>query len=79
MAAAADINLDLPQIQVLTAFFGISITLLKTFIFVFITILTRWTLPRVRIDQLLALGWKFLLPISLGNLLITASIKILFS
>jgi NAD(P)H-quinone oxidoreductase subunit 1 len=52
---------------------------LKTFLFVFFTILTRWTLPRVRIDQLLDLGWKFLLPISLGNLLITASIKILFS
>jgi NAD(P)H-quinone oxidoreductase subunit 1 len=79
IASALNINLDLPQVQVLTAFFGISITLLKTFLFVFFTVLTRWTLPRVRIDQLLDLGWKFLLPVSLGNLLITASIKILFS
>lgn len=79
IASAVDLNLDLPQVQVLTAFLGISITLLKTFLFVFFTILTRWTLPRVRIDQLLDLGWKFLLPVSLGNLLITASIKILFS
>lgn len=79
LASFFHLNIDLPEFQVFTAFFGISITLLKTFLFVFFTILTRWTLPRVRIDQLLDLGWKFLLPISLGNLLITASIKILFS
>ena len=74
-----EINENLPQIQVFTAFFGIAITLFKTYLFVFFTILTRWTLPRVRIDQLLDLGWKFLLPISLGNLLLTSSLKILFS
>ena len=33
---------------------------------------------RVRIDQLLDLGWKFLLPISLANLLITAGLKLAF-
>ena len=76
---ALNISLQWPEIQVLSAFIGIAVTLLKTFLFVFFTILTRWTLPRVRIDQLLDLGWKFLLPVSLGNLLITASVKILFS
>nr|ATL58796.1 NADH-plastoquinone oxidoreductase subunit A [Salvinia cucullata] len=50
-------------------------TLSKCYLFLFISILTRWTLPRVRIDQLLDLGWKFLLPISLGNLLLTASFQ----
>ncbi|MFT4899368.1 MAG: NAD(P)H-quinone oxidoreductase subunit 1 [Flavobacteriales bacterium] len=75
----ANINPDLPQIQVLTGFLSILVTLSKTYFIVFFVILTRWTLPRVRIDQLLDLGWKFLLPISLGNLLITAALKLLFS
>nr|USG95821.1 NADH dehydrogenase subunit A [Girardinia suborbiculata subsp. suborbiculata]USG95906.1 NADH dehydrogenase subunit A [Girardinia suborbiculata subsp. suborbiculata]USG95990.1 NADH-plastoquinone oxidoreductase subunit 1 [Girardinia suborbiculata subsp. suborbiculata] len=51
----------------------IFITLAKTYLFLFIPITTRWTLPRIRMDQLLNLGWKFLLPISLGNLLLTTS------
>nr|UTD47176.1 NADH-plastoquinone oxidoreductase subunit 1 [Clematis loureiroana] len=52
---------------------GIFITLAKAYLFLFIPITTRWTLPRIRMDQLLNLGWKFLLPISLGNLLLTTS------
>nr|YP_010939891.1 NADH-plastoquinone oxidoreductase subunit 1 [Nothapodytes nimmoniana]WLG31397.1 NADH-plastoquinone oxidoreductase subunit 1 [Nothapodytes nimmoniana] len=52
---------------------GIFITLAKTYLFLCISITTRWTLPRLRMDQLLNLGWKFLLPISLGNLLLTTS------
>nr|YP_010379642.1 NADH-plastoquinone oxidoreductase subunit 1 [Astragalus neglectus]UCS39795.1 NADH-plastoquinone oxidoreductase subunit 1 [Astragalus flexuosus var. flexuosus]UCS40707.1 NADH-plastoquinone oxidoreductase subunit 1 [Astragalus neglectus] len=49
------------------------ITLAKTYFFLFLSIITRWALPRLRMDQLLNLGWKFLLPISLGNLLLTTS------
>nr|QFQ46174.1 NADH-plastoquinone oxidoreductase subunit 1 [Driessenia glanduligera] len=56
---------------------GIFITLAKTYLFVFISITTRWTLPRLRMDRLLNLGWKFLLPISLGNLLLTTSSQLL--
>jgi NAD(P)H-quinone oxidoreductase subunit 1 len=52
---------------------GIFITLTKACLFLFISITIRWTLPRMRMDQLLNLGWKFLLPISLGNLLLTTS------
>nr|YP_009995877.1 NADH-plastoquinone oxidoreductase subunit 1 [Polygala japonica]YP_009995887.1 NADH-plastoquinone oxidoreductase subunit 1 [Polygala japonica]YP_010251056.1 NADH-plastoquinone oxidoreductase subunit 1 [Polygala crotalarioides]YP_010251066.1 NADH-plastoquinone oxidoreductase subunit 1 [Polygala crotalarioides]YP_010480913.1 NADH-plastoquinone oxidoreductase subunit 1 [Polygala hongkongensis]YP_010480923.1 NADH-plastoquinone oxidoreductase subunit 1 [Polygala hongkongensis]QNQ64815.1 NADH-pla len=55
----------------------IFITLAKTYLFLFISITTRWTLPRLRMDQLLNLGWKFLLPISLGNLLLTTSSQLL--
>nr|YP_010950949.1 NADH dehydrogenase subunit A [Corydalis heracleifolia]WML68938.1 NADH dehydrogenase subunit A [Corydalis heracleifolia]DBA09110.1 TPA_asm: NADH dehydrogenase subunit A [Corydalis heracleifolia] len=56
---------------------GIFITLAKAYLFLFISITTRWTLPRMRMDQLLNLGWKFLLPISLGNLLLTTSSRLL--
>nr|UHJ17498.1 NADH-plastoquinone oxidoreductase subunit 1 [Corydalis mucronifera]UHJ17501.1 NADH-plastoquinone oxidoreductase subunit 1 [Corydalis mucronifera] len=56
---------------------GILITLAKAYLFLFISITTRWTLPRMRMDQLLNFGWKFLLPISLGNLLLTTSSQLL--
>ena len=67
-----------PGWEVLGGFGAIFWTLLKTYSFLFLAILTRWTLPRVRIDQLLSLGWKFLLPLALGNLLLTALLKLLF-
>ncbi|KAH7365913.1 hypothetical protein KP509_18G053100 [Ceratopteris richardii] len=63
--------------DVLKPVLDIFTTLSKSYLFLFISILTRRTLPRVRIDQLLDLGWKFLLPIALGNLLLTASFQIL--
>nr|QGQ56206.1 hypothetical protein [Monimopetalum chinense] len=56
---------------------GIFIILAKTYLFLFVSITTRWALPRLRMDQLLNLGWKFILPISLGNLLLTASSQLL--
>nr|YP_009033647.1 subunit 1 of NADH-plastoquinone oxidoreductase [Klebsormidium flaccidum]YP_009033675.1 subunit 1 of NADH-plastoquinone oxidoreductase [Klebsormidium flaccidum]AHZ11030.1 subunit 1 of NADH-plastoquinone oxidoreductase [Klebsormidium flaccidum]AHZ11058.1 subunit 1 of NADH-plastoquinone oxidoreductase [Klebsormidium flaccidum] len=65
-------------LQALVGFIGLFATLLKAYCFLFFAILTRWTLPRVRIDQLLDLGWKFLLPVSLGNLLLTACCKLAF-
>jgi len=67
-----------PIVQILAASLGIAMTMFKAYLLVFLTILLRWTVPRVRIDQLLDLGWKFLLPISLVNLLITAGLKLTF-
>lgn len=50
---------------------------LKTYVFIFITMWIRWTVPRVRIDQLMDLGWKFLLPVSLVNVLITGLVMVI--
>ncbi len=44
----------------------------KVFVFLFIYIWVRGTLPRFRYDQLMAFGWKFLLPLALVNLVATA-------
>ena len=49
----------------------------KTFFLIFVIMWFRWTFPRLRIDQLLNLEWKYLLPISMVNLLLTTAMAIL--
>jgi NADH-quinone oxidoreductase subunit H len=51
----------------------------KVFAFLFIYIWVRGTLPRFRYDQLMAFGWKFLLPLSIANLVVTALVVALKS
>jgi len=51
---------------------------LKVFVFLYLFIWIRATLPRYRYDQLMALGWKVLIPIAIANLVITAVAKVLF-
>ncbi|WP_353929941.1 NADH-quinone oxidoreductase subunit NuoH [Okeanomitos corallinicola TIOX110] len=72
------LSINNPIIQVVAAALGITMTVLKAYFLVFLAILIRWTVPRVRIDQLLDLGWKFLLPVGLVNLLLTAALKLAF-
>jgi NADH-quinone oxidoreductase subunit H len=49
----------------------------KTFFLIFVIMWFRWTFPRLRIDQLLNLEWKYLLPISMFNILLVTVMAIL--
>ncbi len=53
--------------------------LIKTLFFVFLYIWVRWTLPRFRYDHLMRIGWKVLLPLAIGNILLLAGILLLIS
>ena len=49
----------------------------KTFFLIFLIMWFRWTFPRLRIDQLLNLEWKYLLPISMFNIILVTAMAIL--
>ena len=49
----------------------------KTFLIIFIIMWFRWTFPRLRVDQLLTLEWKYLLPISMVNVIIITVMAIM--
>ena len=48
----------------------------KTFFLIFVLMWFKWTFPRLRVDQILALEWKHLLPIGLVNLMLMAIVVI---
>ena len=47
----------------------------KVAFFMFLFVWVRWTIPRLRYDQLMALGWKVLIPLGLLNVMIAAVLK----
>ena len=51
--------------------------ILKTIFFAWLFIWVRWTLPRFRYDQLMRLGWNFMLPLALVNFFVTAFVVLL--
>ncbi|TVR13466.1 MAG: NADH-quinone oxidoreductase subunit H [Planctomycetota bacterium] len=64
-------------VGVLTAFVQIGVVLAKTLFFCWLFVWVRWTVPRLRYDQIMDLGWKVLLNVALINLLVTAVIVML--
>ncbi len=78
------LGITLVSVLIVTLFFGgwlgpdflppVVWLTLKTFVFLLFFILLRAALPRPRYDQLLAYGWKILLPLTLINLMITGAL-----
>ncbi len=66
-------------VNIITAILQIGTFLVKFFMMAFVYIWVRWTVLRFRYDQLQMLGWKVLLPLSLLNIVITASVIVIGS
>jgi NADH-quinone oxidoreductase subunit H len=62
----------------LVAAIGTAVMLAKTLFFVLVFMWIRWTIPRFRYDQLMNLGWKILIPLSIANLVATGIVAHLF-
>ncbi len=71
---AADIGLDSNWMNVIGPLVMLTKMLLLTFVIYFV----RFTYPRFREDQLQRFAWKFLIPLSLVNIAITALLKVVF-
>lgn len=69
---AAGIHAALPQLLEFLAFF------IKALVVVFVIIWLRWTLPRVRIDQLMTMCWKYLIPLGFASALGVAAWIVFF-
>jgi NADH-quinone oxidoreductase subunit H len=50
---------------------------IKSFVFLYLFIWIRATLPRYRYDQLMRLGWKVLIPLAIANLVVTGLVKVM--
>jgi NADH-quinone oxidoreductase subunit H len=68
-----------PGIPVETlAYLGPLVLFAKAFLLVFVMIWFRWTFPRLREDQLQSLAWRWLIPLSLLNIILTGVFKVAF-
>ncbi|KAF2336568.1 NADH-quinone oxidoreductase subunit NuoH [Flavobacterium daemonense] len=53
---------------------GIAVLFVKICFFIFFYMWVRWTIPRFRYDQLMNLGWRILIPLSILNIMITGAV-----
>ena len=58
--------------SIIASLIGVGTLFLKAAFFMWLFVWVRWTLPRFRYDRIMAMGWKFLLPLGLANILVTA-------
>jgi len=65
---------SLPMAEWLVTLLRIGAFMLKLVFFLWFQLMIRWTLPRLRYDQVMELGWRRLLPLSLINLVVTAAV-----
>jgi NADH-quinone oxidoreductase subunit H len=61
------------------AVIGIAALMTKVFVFIFIFMWVRWTIPRFRYDQLMHLGWRILIPLALFNMVLTGGLILYFN
>jgi NADH-quinone oxidoreductase subunit H len=68
---------SIPLSTILVTLIQFAALAVKVIFFCWFLLLIRWTLPRFRYDQLMRLGWKFMLPIAVLNIFVTAAIMVL--
>ncbi len=74
---AIDVGLGTDWAALAAAFVGLFAFIAKMMFFVWLQMVIRWSFPRFRYDQIMNLGWKALLPLSLVNLVVTAAAVVL--
>jgi NADH-quinone oxidoreductase subunit H len=78
-AVATDLYLGGWHFPGVPEWLGWAVFLAKVSAILFLYIWVRWTVPRYRYDQLMSFGWKWLLPASVINLLVTAAAVLYFN
>ncbi|MEO6150564.1 MAG: NADH-quinone oxidoreductase subunit NuoH [Mucilaginibacter sp.] len=59
----------------LITIFGVVALFAKIFMFIFFFMWVRWTIPRFRYDQLMNMGWKVLIPLAIGNIVVSGIVN----